>query len=276
MQKINLYEKHVHTACENVTMDCYICPKYPGFNLDPVPAVVIFPGGGYSFCSEREADPIANTFLAAGYSAFVVWYTVAPNCEGVNPLLDAAQAVATVRTHAEEFHVDPDKIAVCGFSAGGHLAAHISTDWKNPIIKEKLGIDNALARPNASILCYPVISGVSHSNAYSFAMLLGKNNPTVEELEKVSLDKLVDDDTCPAFLWHTSTDDCVPVENSMMYCAALASHKIPFELHVFPKGPHGLSLADRQTCPTCFSDYAAKWVQLCLKWFENVFYNGTF
>lgn len=276
MTTIKLYNKHVHTADDKITMDCYLCPKQPGLDQEPSPAVIIFPGGGYSFTSDREAAPIANTFVAAGYSAFVVWYTVAPNCEGINPLLDAAQAVYTVRTRAEEFRIDPKKIAVCGFSAGGHLAGHISTAWNSTIISEKLGIENTLARPDASILCYPVISGIDHPNVESFRMLFGSDAPSREELESASLEKLVDDRTCPAFVWHTSSDDCVPVENSLLYCAALAAHNIPFELHVFPVGPHGLSLADRQTCPSCYSSYVAKWVQLCLKWCENVFYGGNF
>ncbi len=276
MTSIKLYDTYVHENSDNVTMDCYLISQNPGINTEPTPAVVIFPGGAYRYCSTRESEPIANTFLAHGYSAFVVWYTVAPNCNIVNPLLDAAQAIHTIRAKAEEFHVNPNKIAVCGFSAGGHLAAYISTCWHNSVISQGLNIDVKDARPDAAILAYPVISGTDHPNKDTFQALFGKEDITKEELEKVSLEKLVDKDTCPAFVWHTANDGCVPVQNSLMYCNALAAYNIPFELHVFPRGLHGLSLADRLTCPEVYSPYVARWVDMCMKWCENVFYNGDF
>ena len=112
MERIKLYAKNIHTGCDKVVMECHLPPKNPDNPEIETPAVIIFPGGGYAFCSEREATPVANVFLAQGYAAFVVRYTLAPECEVYNPLLDAAMAVHTVRTNADEFGVDPNKIAV--------------------------------------------------------------------------------------------------------------------------------------------------------------------
>ncbi len=276
MERIKLYAKNIHTGCDKVVMECHLPPKNPDNPETETPAVIIFPGGGYAFCSEREATPVANVFLAQGYAAFVVRYTLAPECEVYNPLLDAAMAVHTVRTNADEFGVDPNKIAVCGFSAGGHLAAHISTSWNSDIISDRLDITNISARPNATILGYPVISGVDHPNMSSFQKLTGSENPSIELLESLSADRLVDNLTCPAFVWHTSTDTLVPVRNSLLYCNALAEHDILFELHVFPFGGHGYALANRLTCPGYDSPYITRWVDLCCKWCDNLFYNGNF
>lgn len=276
MERIKLYTKSIHTGCDKVVMDCHLPPKNPDKPEIRTPAVIIFPGGGYAFCSEREATPVANVFLAQGYAAFVVWYTLAPDCEVYNPLLDAAMAVHTVRKRADEFGVDPYKIAVCGFSAGGHLAAHISTCWHRDIISDRLDVESASARPNASILAYPVISGVDHPNIPSFQKLTGSEKPSGELLKTLSVDRLVDELTCPAFVWHTAADELVPVRNSLLYCNALAGHNIPFELHIFPSGGHGYALADRVTCPGYNSPYITRWVDLCCKWCDNLFYNGNF
>ncbi len=268
MKSIKLYQQNIHKNSDNVTMDCYLAENAEG----KTPAIVIFPGGGYYFCSPREAEPIAKAYNSYGYSAFVVWYTIKPNCEVINPLLDAATAVYTVRKNADEYGIDGNKIAVCGFSAGGHLAAHISTCWNSPIIKEKLGINENDAKPNASILCYPVISAVDSPNIGSF-----KNLFFVEDLKSVdrllpdvSLENKVDGCTCPAFVWHTADDASVPVQNSLNYCNALARHGIPFELHVFPHGPHGLSLADEATCGENADPYVARWHEFSVKWLKKL------
>ena len=276
MERIKLYSKGIHTGCDKVVMDCHLPPRNPDKPEIKTPAVIIFPGGGYAFCSEREATPVANVFVAQGYAAFVVWYTLAPECEVYNPLLDAAMAVHTVRTRADEFGVSPDRIAVCGFSAGGHLAAHISTSWNSDIISDRLDIESASARPNAAILGYPVISGTDRPNMSSFQKLTGSEKPSRELLESLSADRLVNDLTCPAFVWHTSADELVPVRSSLLYCDALAEHGIPFELHVFPSGGHGYALADRLTCPGYNSPYIAEWVGLCRRWCDNLFYGGDF
>ena len=280
MERIKLYDRPVHAGSDNVYMDCFLRKRCAELNDSPVPAVVIFPGGGYEMCSDREAEPIADVFLAEGYNVFIIWYTVKPYCETVNPLLDAAQALYTIRRRSDKFNIDTDRIAVCGFSAGGHLAGYISTCWNLPVISEKLGIDSYLAKPNAMILGYPVVTATQPTHMGSFYSLIGTNEPTEEQLHSLSLENLVSSDTCPAFVWHTSNDDCVAVRNSLLLCNALAAHSIPFELHVFPKGGHGLALANRFTCPTWTEEYdmpyVARWAGFAVKWLENTFYNGDY
>ena len=247
--------------------------------MPPRPAVVIFPGGGYDYTSDREAEPVANAYLAAGYSAFVVRYAVGADAKHPHPLLDAAAALALVRARAEEFHIDPQKVAVCGFSAGGHLAAHIGTQWHLPLLRETLGGESADFRPDAMVLCYPVISGIRSPHLHSFLNLTGPD-PAQETLARLSCEESVDDRTPPAFLWHTANDTCVPVENSLVMAGALAKAGVPVELHVFPNGLHGLSVCTYETAAGGSEDrvypYVARWVPWSVRFLENVFRGGDF
>lgn len=203
------------------------------------PMVIICPGGGYAHvCADREGERIALNYNAAGYHAAVVHYSIAPH-KAPNPIKEVAEAFRTVRAHAEEWQLMPDKIAVCGFSAGGHLAASISTMWNCPEIFTQEEIASRLHRPDASVLCYPVITSGEKAHKGSFDNLVG-DDQYLREL--YSVEKQVDADTPPAFLWHTIEDGDVPVENSMLYASALQEKGIPFELHIYPKGVHGMSL----------------------------------
>lgn len=280
MERIKLYDKKVHENWENVFIEPFLQEQCPDLTCPPRPAIVIFPGGGYEFVSKRESEPIAHVFMAAGYSVFVVWYTVAPHCHTVNPLLDAAAAVAYVRNNADRFYIDPTKVAVCGFSAGGHLAAYISTCWHKPIIHEALGIDNALCRPDAMILGYPVITATNPTHDGSFLALTSSAAPSKEELQAVSIENLVDSRTPQAFIWHTSTDDAVHIRNSMLLGEALGKYNIPFEMHIFPKGLHGLSNATRETSPggseLYHLPYVTRWTEFVVRWCENALYSGDF
>ena len=139
MQALQIHSRNIYENCEKAHMQCYVQARSHKLTMPPRPAVVIFPGGGYDYTSDREAEPVANAYLAAGYSAFVVRYAVGADARHPHPLLDAAAAVALLRARAEEFYIDPHKIAVCGFSAGGHLAAHLGTQWHLPLLRETLG-----------------------------------------------------------------------------------------------------------------------------------------
>ena len=229
----------------DVHLDLYV--PMTSQEIDPDvkrPAVVICPGGAYAFCSEREAEPVALRFLIAGFNAFVLWYRVAPNRYPI-PQQDAAAAVAWVRAHAQETHTDPSKIAILGFSAGGHLAGSLGALWHRADLWEPMGLTPDQVRPNAMVLCYPVISGGEKAHRGSFENLSGSSN--VKDHAAFSVDEWVTPHCPPAFIWHTFEDEAVPVENSLLMANALAKQGILTELHVFPRGIHGASLCNEQT-----------------------------
>lgn len=216
----------------------------------PRACMIVVPGGGYRFVSPAEGEPVAKKFFDCGYQTFVCTYTVNPT-DAVplleQPARDLARAIRFIRKHAGFFHVIPDRIVLCGFSAGGHVCGslcvhHEDLKEDNP---EFAGIS---ARPDAGILCYPVITTGKYAHRDSFQALLGKR-ASKEDLRYWSLELQVTKDTPPCFLWQTATDETVPVENSCLMAKALKENGVPFAHHVFSQGCHGLSLAD--------ADYAA-------------------
>ncbi|HEY8463173.1 MAG TPA: alpha/beta hydrolase [Bacillota bacterium] len=235
------------------------------------PAVLICPGGGYSRVSPREAEPVALQYNAAGLHAFVLDYSVAPRKHPL-PLRDVARAICLIRENAAAWQVNPEKIAVCGFSAGGHLAASLGVHWEHPCLKGVAGITSTLTRPNALILGYPVISFGPFRNQESFINLLGDQAPD-SLLREFSLELQVKEETPPVFLWHSYVDQVVPVENTLLFANALRQKGIPFELHIFPDGPHGLSLATAETADQKRGVYphVARWMQLCIEWLRETF-----
>lgn len=266
-KKINLYEGKEHPYMDTYILN-RICDGAGTVYDKPRGAVVIVPGGGYAITSEREAEPIAMKFAAAGYHTFVVWYRTKPE-KHTDPLEDLARAVATVRAHAQEWHLNPDDITTCGFSAGAHLAAMLGVFWDKPFLAELVGMDRECFRPNKQILCYPVISSGKFAHVGSFENLTGGD---VSLYESLSLEKQVGENTPQTFLWHTAEDAAVPVENSLLFAAALSEYKIPFELHIFPKGPHGLSVAEECTSggnPDLISPVCAQWVSLAAQWLKR-------
>ncbi len=236
------------------------------------PSVIICPGGSYQFVAFREAEPVALAFIAHGYNAFVLNYSVAP-VRWPTALLELAASAALIRERAAQFHVDKGTVAVAGFSAGGHLTACLGTFWKQPWLSEQLGLHTEDIRPNALILSYPVISFTRFAHTKSRASLLGDG---AEETEKslVSLENHVTPDTPPTFLWHTAADPVVPMENSLLFASALREHQIPLELHIYPEGGHGLSLATAETArgeETRVNPHCATWFALCDQWLRLVF-----
>lgn len=227
------------------------------------PGVVICPGGGYGFLSPREDDAAALQFAAAGFHVFVLYYTVKPE-DYRRPLLELAEAFRMVRSRAKEWNLIEDQISVCGFSAGGHLAASLGVHW------HKLDKPSA-SEPNALILSYPVITSGEFAHAGSITNLLGPE-PSDERLFEMSLDKQVSSHTPPTFLWHTVADPVVPVENSLLFANALQENGCPFELHIYPNGPHGLSLAITETDDGRGTDaHVATWMGLCIGWLKELF-----
>lgn len=224
-------------------------------------AVIIFPGGGYTGRAEHEGEPIARWLNEIGLSAFVVHYRVAP-AKHPYPLMDAKRAMKLVRHHAAVWNLDPQRIGVLGFSAGGHLAASLSTHFDSGDADAEDPIETQSSRPDAAVLCYPVISFGEHRHHGSMQNLLGEHPP--EHLKQdLSNELMVTPHTPTTFLWHTADDEGVPVENSLLYAGALSKQKVPFELHVFPEGRHGLGLASDDPS-------VSQWTGLCGKWFSQI------
>lgn len=236
------------------------------------PAVIVLPGSGYFKCCPREGEPIAIMYNAAGYHAFVLNYSCAPHVFP-DALKEVSDSVKLVREHAEEWNIDPDKIAVCGFSAGGHIVSCLGTLWN----KEESIKCNGANKPNALILGYPVItSEKAFAHEDSFNYLLGDKKNDLKMREYLSTEKQVTKDTPPCFIFHTFEDNCVPVENSMMFAASLRKNDIPFELHIFPKGPHGLATATLETYSTDEYAEVSQWMKLSCKWLDYIFDAGNF
>lgn len=269
-EKFNIWEKGGKNLGTDATLSVYIPDNSPEIEIDRKhKAVLICPGGGYAFTSDREAEPIALAFLAKGIAAFVLRYSVAPH-KYPTALLEVSKAIWLIRENAESWNINPDDIAVCGFSAGGHLTANIGVQWNEKFISEALDMPEGMNKPNKLILCYPVIlSDFERSHKGSFLNLLGENLDQAK-YDKLSLDKLVGSHTPPSFIWHTFTDASVPVDCSLEFASALRKNNVPFEMHIYPNGPHGLSLCDERTAgpqsPQSKVPYNTNWIDHCTKW----------
>ena len=237
------------------------------------PVVLICPGGGYAMTSDREAEALAVKFMAMGYHAAILRYSVAP-ARFPEALLQLATAVAMLRENAEKWHIDTDKIVVQGSSAGGHLAASLGVFWNKPFVAEALEMDAEKFRPNGLMLSYPVITSGEKVHQGSFECVLGEDYTDEEKRRFLSLEFNVTKDTPPTFMWHTAPDDTVPVENSLLFFQALHALDIPAELHIYPVGGHGLGLATAETaCPNGYGIQAEceTWVQLAGDWMKHLF-----
>jgi len=225
------------------------------------PALVVCPGGAYRFVSKREMDAPAMEFLSMGYQVFILEYSVMEMAAGLRPLKQLAETVRFVRTHREEFNVAPDKIAVMGFSAGGHLAASLGAYWQ----EEQLGFGEE-CRPDALILSYPVISTAEFCHEESSELVSG-GDPEVREM--MNLQKHITADYPPAFIWTGGEDTCVPPENSLMLACELKRAGVPFELHMFGSGEHGTSVCTAEVETP--DDVCRAWIPLSKKWVNRRF-----
>lgn len=276
------------------------------------PAVIICPGGGYSFTSDREAEPIALSFTTKGYHAFVLRYSVGQAAAMPRPLSELAQTVAYVRDHREEWFVDADKVFVCGFSAGAHLAASLGVFWNREDVLKEYKDQFEKIKPNGMILGYPVLDLFSSTNRLDIgiegypeyeSIAFGQVHPNIslediyvrengktyvdfevamnayifngpytkEQEEFYSLQNQVSKDTPPTFIWHTAKDNLILTSNSLKFATALNEKKVPYELHIFSEGGHGLSLANEITAnsewemqPQC-----EPWFELVLGWMKS-------
>ena len=235
------------------------------------PLVLICPGGGYHKTSDREAEPLAMRFLAHGCHAAVLRYSVAP-ARYPEALLQLALAVSYLRGHAKQFHIDPDGIIVQGSSAGGHLAASLGVFWQRPFLAARIHAAPEDIRPNGLMLSYPVITSGEFAHRGSFLQLLGADADDPQRLRQQSLELQVSASVPRTFLWHTQTDDTVPVENSLLFYQALHRAGVSAELHIYPVGGHGLSLANEETAN--LEGYGVQkecqsWISLACGWLSN-------
>lgn len=254
----------------SVTLTHYVYTPKSGETAKKRPAMVIFPGGGFTHMSWREAEPVARKFFAAGFQTFILRYSLLEKTKYPHgALYDASWSVAYVRDHAEEWNIDPDAVFICGFSAGGHLAGSLGTRWHDPALRTREDMPYGHNRPTGMILTYSVLDGVKYPNESTICLSLGIENPTQEERISATVMTYVDEKTPPAFLWHCSDDICVPVPNSYMMAEAMHKAGRPFELHVYPYGAHGLSLANEEISmnnPAMIVEDVQEWIDLAIDW----------
>ncbi len=266
-ERIDLYD-YFNMPRKNVTggyLEVYVRTPSKEINRKSRSAILIFPGGGYEFLSDREGEPVALAFLAKGYSAFVLNYSV--NTSYPVPLNEAFMAVAYIRENAETYCVNRDKIAAIGFSAGGHLAGLLATATAEEV--KSVPIASSVL-PNAVILSYPVVTMGKYTHEGSRRVIsAGAKIP----YEILSVEKRVTKDSIPAFIWHTVEDNCVPLENSLMLAEAYRRAGVPFSMTVFEKGWHGMSLCNEETDNRDERDlknsFIGQWFELAIDWLSS-------
>lgn len=229
---------------------------------DPVPVMIICPGGGYARHADHEGKSIAKWLNKIGISVIILHYRVAPY--RYPPALNDAQVTIQLTRHNhQEWNIDPSRVGIMGFSAGGHVAASAALNFKDEDKSAEASIDHYSSRPNLMVLGYPVITmGASqYVHEGSKLNLLGKE-ASLSLIRKTSHENQVTTETPPTFLWHTADDGAVPVENSLMFAHSLGKHNIPYALHIFESGKHGLGLA---------TDHleAKEWTNLCETWLRK-------
>lgn len=229
-------------------------------------AILIFPGGGYSFVSEREWEPVALYYYGRGLDAFVLDYNVAPDCGYPTLLLEAGMAMLYLRREGDRLSLD-GSIAALGFSSGGHLCACIALLWDDRVLQEAFGEECAAIRPDAAILAYAVLSSdPSCWDEETFVNFCGTEAP----YEAYSPDRVVRPTAPPVFLWATVDDAAVPIENSIRLFRALCRAGVSAEYHAFEKGEHGLSVCSEEVLRACTpeSEHIRHWLQLSVEFLQ--------
>lgn len=265
-EKIYLFEEN-----EEVYLETYCADKIWDIKRE---AILVIPGGGYSgVCADREGEPIALSYLAKGVNAFVLSYSTGESAAFPKVLIEASMAMKHIKDNAEKYNIDPDKVFVTGFSAGGHLCTSLGTLWHLPEVNEAINMDYGYNKPTGIIPVYPVITPFTpDAHVGSFHNLFHTKKPSVYDLERVALNTKVDENSSPAFIVHTSDDQIVPVHNSLALAQSYALKGLKFELHIFPSAPHGVALGNDITS-LGKDDYVDKsieqWIDLSVAWMKK-------
>lgn len=243
-EKIDLYD--YFSVPRNGKTGGYLTAYAPTPNRETTykirPAMLVVPGGGYTFVSEREAEPVALAYVGSGFASFVLQYTV--NTPHPVPLQEAAMAVVYIRENARKYAINKNYVAAIGFSAGGHLVGTLATLFDAPEVKELLSTRTESARPDAVVLSYAVISTQTRTHSCTAQTISGGD---LQLCTRLSVENCIDGNSSPAFIWHTRNDELVPIQNAFMAAQSYENAGVPYELHIFEDGRHGLSVCSIDT-----------------------------
>ena len=263
---------YLDPADEQVYIDTYVADNQT-FLHD---AILVIPGGGYySVCTAREGEPIALSYMAKGYNAFVLNYRV-NKVPYPAQIIDASRAILHIRENAEKYSIDPKRVFAVGFSAGGHLAGSLATLHNEPDVLSALGIDEGANRPDGVVLGYPVVSAMYPTHHGSFINLCGGKefqDITDEEKKKLSLEYHVNEKSAPAYIWHTAEDTVVPPIGSLVLAAEYVKAGVPVKMNLYPYGAHGVALGNEITAnnkDTWRQPLAVGWVDDSVAFFNTL------
>ena len=240
------------------------------------PAMLVIPGGGYSqVCTAREGEPIALSYVARGFNAFVLNYRVGADNRYPNQLVDASRAIVHIRDNKDKYAIDEHRVFTVGFSAGGHLAGSLAIMHDEPEVLEALGIERTYNRPDAAILAYPVVSALVNTHIGSFANLSGMqwDDIPLDVRNKLSLEHRANADSAPLFIWHTAEDQLVPIDGSLALANRYVQLGLPTTLRLYPYGRHGIALANKITeCgnPYAVQPLAESWIDESVAWLNTL------
>jgi len=284
IKRLPLWAGRDDVALHTFLRECTPNPMAPA-QQEPLPAVIVCPGGAYMFCSmENEGDNVALSFANSGYQTFILQYTVGTTCgehSSKHPaqLRDLGKAILLIREHAEEWHIDTKRISVVGFSAGANLCANLAVNWHKPVLSDYFGVEPECFKPLAVMLAYP-LTDYTYQEEYNATLppnpmllagnkaLFGTETPSKEQLDELSPYLHVSEHTPPVFMVHAANDTLVPAMHSLKMAQALAAHSIPYELHIFQNGEHGFAAGNPETEPyrSDKSKACSAWTALAQKW----------
>lgn len=253
-------------------MDAYIADVIDTYERK---AILVIPGGGYvEVCSGREGEPIAHAFVAKGFNAFVLHYSVDRTRKFPAQLIEASLAIKNIRDNCDEYGINKEEVYAVGFSAGGHLCGSLGILWDNKEVYEKIDMPLGYNKPKGIILMYPVVTcDERYGHMGSFYNMFCDDNVSEEEMRTASLELHVNESSSPAFIFHAADDPCVPVENALMLAGAYSRSKVPFELHIYPEGAHGFALGNDITMiysPDLGRRGLSSWVDSAVSWMESL------